>query len=415
VRIALCLPLDREDAVAHEAALSGHTIVARGNAADELAARMAELAPDAVLASATPRYLNVRLLAESDAIGARLIALTATAAERKHAADLGLLETLPAEADWERIEALAASAVAPPGAPPVPGSTPPERPGRVIAVWGPSGAPGRTTVAISLAAELAAAGADVTLADADTSAASVAPSLGLLDESPGFAAACRLAGNGTLTARELDRVAQRYESSAGGFRVLTGIGRPSRWPELSAEKVTETLAQCRRSAAYTVVDIASSLENDEELQSDLAAPRRNAAAIAALRAADEVIAVGAADPLGLARFLRGHVDLLETTAANRVTVAMNKVRGSAVGLTPHSQIASTLHRFGGITAPLLIPYDRQALDAALLGARTVLDTAPRSPARAAIRELAASRILPPPAEPVRQPRRRLSLRLGGLP
>jgi MinD-like ATPase involved in chromosome partitioning or flagellar assembly len=411
VRIALCLPLALEDSVAREAALSGHSIVARCDAADELAARIADDAPDTVLASAAPRFLNARLLAESDAVGARLIALTATAAERRHAADLGLLETVPADADWDRIEALA-SAV---GSAPAAAAPDPDRPGRVIAVWGPAGSPGRTTVAISLAAELAAAGCDVILGDADTTSASIAPALGLLDESPGFAAACRLAGNGTLTVRELDRVAQRYESSAGGFRVLTGIGRPSRWPELSAEKVTETLAQCRRAAEYTVIDTAASLENDEELQSDLAAPRRNAATLAALRAADEVIAVGAADPLGLARFLRGHVDLLETAATDRVTVVMNKVRASAIGLTPQSSIASTLHRFGGISSPLLVPYDRPALDAALLSARTVLDTAPRSPARVAIRELAATRILPPPALAVRQPRRRLSVRLGGLP
>ena len=411
MRIALCLPVALEDSLAREAGLSGHSIVARCDAADELAARMAQDAPDAVLASAAPRFLNARLLAESDAVGARVVALTATAAERRHAADLGLRETLPADADWERIEALAAAG----GAAAASASTDRDRPGRVIAVWGPPGAPGRTTLAIALAAELAATGADVILGDADTTSASIAPALGLLDESPGFAAACRLAGNGTLTARELDRVAQRYESPAGLFRVLTGIGRPSRWPELSAEKVEETLAQCRRAAEYTVVDTAASLENDEELQSDLAAPRRNAATLAALRAADEVVAVGAADPLGLARFLRGHVDLLEVAATDRITVVMNKVRASAIGLTPQSQIATTLHRFGGITSPLLVPYDRQALDAALLSARTLLDTAPRSPARVAIRDLVSTRILPPPAAPVRQPRRRLSVRLGGLP
>jgi MinD-like ATPase involved in chromosome partitioning or flagellar assembly len=411
VRIALCLPVALEDGIAREAALTGHSIVARCDAADELAARMAADAPDAVVASAAPHYLNARLLAESDSVGARLIALTATAAERRHAADLGLHETLPADAEWDRIEALAAAGSTTPARV----AHDPDRPGRVIAIWGPAGSPGRTTLAIGLAAELAAAGGDVILADADTFGASIAPSLGLLDESPGFAAACRLAGNGVLTARELERVSQRYESSAGSFRVLTGIGRPSRWPELSAEKVEDTLAQCRRAAEYTVVDTGASLENDEELQSDLAAPRRNAATVSALRAADEVIAVGAADPLGLARFLRGHVDLLETATTDRVTVVMNKVRASAIGLTPQSQIASTLHRFGGISSPLLVPYDRQALDAALLGARTVLDTAPRSPARAAIRDLAVSRILPSPAVPARQPRRRLSVRLGGLP
>ncbi|MFC0681365.1 CpaE family protein [Lysobacter korlensis] len=410
MRIALCLPVALENELAREAVLSGHRIVVRSDAADELASRLADSSPDAVLASAGHRYLNARLLAESDAVGARLVALTASAAERRHVAELGLLETVEATAGWDRIEALATAATsAAPGA----GRN---APGRVIAIWGPPGAPGRTTIAVSLAAELAATGADVLLCDADTHSASIAPALGLLDESPGFAAACRLAGNGTLTARELDRVSQRYESSTGAFRVLTGIGRPSRWPELSAERVEETLQQCRRAADYTVLDISASLEHDEELTSDLAAPRRNAATITAVRTADEVIAVGAADPLGLARFLRGHVDLLETATTDTITVVVNKVRASAIGMTPHSQIASTLHRFGGIASPVLIPYDRQAVDAALLSARTLPDAAPRSAARTAIRDLAVKRILPPVATPAsRQSRRRLNARLGGLP
>lgn len=313
VRIALCLPLALEDALAQEAMLSGHDVIARCGSADELAVRVSTAAPDLILASAATRYLNARLLAESDAVGARLFALVDSAADRRHAAQLGLLETVESHAGWPRIEQLAV------GVSQHPGRSAPDRPGRLLAVWGAAGAPGRTTVAITVAAELAAAGASVMLVDADTHSASIAPALGLLDESPGFAAACRLAGSNSLTGRELDRIAQCAESSSGDFRVLTGIGRPSRWPELSAEKVEQTLAQCRKAAEYTVVDTSSSLENDEELTSDLAAPRRNAATIAALRAADEVIAVGAADPIGLARFLRGHVDLLETLTTDRVT------------------------------------------------------------------------------------------------
>jgi MinD-like ATPase involved in chromosome partitioning or flagellar assembly len=411
MRIALCLPLALEEELARDASRNGHEVVARCEAADELAARLATVSPELIVASAATRYLNARLLAESDQAGARLLALVDSAADRRHAAQLGLLETVESTAGWERIEELATVGGVPSGR-----VAAPDQPGRVIAVWGPAGAPGRTTVAITLAAELAAAGASVMLADADTHCASIAPALGLLDESPGFAAACRLAGTRSLTARELDRIAQRSESRSGAFRVLTGIGRPSRWPELSTAKVEETLAQCRHVADYTVVDTSSSLESDEELSSDLAAPRRNAATLAALRAADEVVAVGSADPIGLSRFLRAHVDLLETATTDRVTVVMNKVRSSAVGMTPHSQIASTLQRFGGISAPVLVPYDRQALDAALLSAKTLADAAPRSAARSALRELTVNRILPPPpSTAAREPRRRRSFRLGGLP
>jgi hypothetical protein len=130
--------------------------------------------------------------------------------------------------------------------------------------------------------------------------------------------------------------------------VLTGIGRPSRWPELSATRVAATVELCRSWVEFTVIDTGFNLEHDEEISTDLFAPRRNAASITALREADRVVAVGSADPVGLSRFLRAHVDLVETVAEGRVIVAMNKVRASAIGLNPIGQVTQTLSRFGGI-------------------------------------------------------------------
>ena len=265
---------------------------------------------------------------------------------------------------------------------------------RVIAVWGPAGAPGRTTIAIGLAAELAGRGLPVCLVDADTYGGAIAPALGLLDESPGFAAACRLAGSGSLTADELDRVAQRaplgstLRGTHGELRVLTGIGRPHRWPELSADRVTSVLEECRAWRPIVVVDTGFNLETDEELSSDLLAPRRNAATIAALRAADDVVAVGTADPLGLARLLRTYPDLLDVVLTTSVRVVVNRVRSSVLGLDPAGQVRQTLDRFGGVSDAVLIDDDPHAADAALLTARSVVDAAPRSALRAGIAELA---------------------------
>ena len=268
-------------------------------------------------------------------------------------------------------------------------TAPPRRSPRIITVWGPAGAPGRTTLAIGLAAELAARGHAVCLVDADTYGGTIAPALGLLDESPAFAAACRLAGADALTTTELDRVAQ--SSTAGGgvsFAVLTGIGRPHRWPELSSARVTAVLEQCRRWRSIVIVDAGFSLESDEEVSSDLLAPRRNAATIAALRCADEVVAVGAADPLGLARLLRTHADLLETVETGRVRIVVNRVRASVLGIDPHGQVRQTLDRFAGIRDAVLIDDDPDAADAALLTARPVPVAAPRSPLSRGIAQLA---------------------------
>ena len=64
---------------------------------------------------------------------------------------------------------------------------------QLLAVWGPTGAPGRTTVAINVASELAELGQSVLLIDADSYGGAIAPTLGLIDDAAGFAAACLLA------------------------------------------------------------------------------------------------------------------------------------------------------------------------------------------------------------------------------
>jgi MinD-like ATPase involved in chromosome partitioning or flagellar assembly len=394
--LAIAVPLAVEDRVNSELARHGHEVVARCDSADELASVLARSGAERALVSAEPRYLTNRLMTEADAQGIRLVALAEGDEGTRFANSLGLQEVVLAEAGWEAVEtALRGDTLT--TAPAVRELT-----GQVIAVWGPAGSPGRTTIAVNVAAELAAAGHSVALADVDTHSGSVAPTLGLLDEAPGFAAACRLAGADSLDLPQLERIGQRYLSAHGSFWVLTGIGRPSRWPELSAGRVVGALRSCRQWVDYTVVDTGFSLENDEEISSDLHAPRRNAATIAALREADHVIAVGAADPVGLSRFLRAHVDLAETVVTERVTVVMNKIRSGAIGPSPAVQVANSLERFGGITAPVLVPHDQASLDAAILGGKTLYDTAAKSPVRLAIADLVGSRILPPAATPGRR-------------
>lgn len=383
-RIAFVLPPDQQARLGPHAIRHGHEIVARCSSADDFLDSAASVSVDVVLAAATESCLPVQLLAACDDRGIRLLPLTSGDVERRRVSSLGLLESVDAGASWPEIERELAIFL---GREEAPSSSQPET-GRVIAVWGPAGSPGRTTLAVNLAAELATSGRSVALADADTYSGSVAPTLGMLDEAPGFAAACRLAGSDSLTHAELERVGSRYGSGKSAFWVLSGIGRPSRWPELSEAKVTATIQQCRTWAQFTVIDTGFSLERDEEIVSDQFAPRRNAATLAALGEADHIVAVGAADPVGLSRFLRAHVDLVESVPADRIRVAMNKVRASAIGMNPHTQVAQTLARFGRIDSVAMIPFDQPALDAALLTGRTLADAAPRSPARTAIRELA---------------------------
>ena len=390
MRVALAVPLEAERTLVDTAGYHGHEVAARCSGGDELAVRLARLEVELVVVQATPEHLTMRLVETADALGVRMLVVTDDETQDRHAARAGILDAVRGPAGWGLLdgeEPAPLPAEDDADAAPVPIAAG-RRPGTVIAVWGPHGAPGRTSLAIALAAEFAAAGRRTVLADADTHAASVAPALGLLDEAPGFAAACRLAGIGGLDEGQLERLAVLPRGLRHPFRVLTGIGRPARWPELGAERVAGAISALRRWCEVLVVDVAASLEHDDELAAEAPAHRRNAAGLEVLRSADRVVAVAAADPVGIPRFLRDHAELLDLVDPERITVVVNKLRQGSIGLNPAGQVRQTLARFGGIEHPVLVPWDAAAFDAALLGARPLADAAPRSPARLAVRELA---------------------------
>jgi Flp pilus assembly CpaE family ATPase len=265
--------------------------------------------------------------------------------------------------------------------------------GRVIAVWGPTGAPGRTTIAVNLASELAAAGQPTLLIDADVYGGVVAQLLGVLEEAPGLAAAARMANNGSL---DVPALAGLCRSISPSLRILTGITRADRWPELRAGAIEVVLALARNLAAVVVVDIGFCLEQDEELSYDTTAPRRNGATLAVLEQADVVLAVAAADPVGLQRFVRGYGDLRELVGGVEPVVVVNKVRQRVVPGDPVAEIAAALSRYVGVTRIHPVPYDRQALDAAVAGGRSLAEAASGSAARKAIAALAQD-LVPAPS------------------
>lgn len=262
--------------------------------------------------------------------------------------------------------------------------------GRVVAVWGPTGAPGRSTVALNLAAELAeptrVAGRGAILIDADTYGGTIAQMLGLLDEAPGVAAAARAAANGRLDVAALAALTPVLD---GGLRVLTGISRADRWPQVPSSGLQVVWRAARRLAAWTVVDCGFNLEQDEMLSYDTRAPGRNEATLAALAEADTVVVVGGGDPIALQRLVRGLGALDEAVGAvpsRRVVV--NRVRASASGPRPVEAIRQALQRYAGVTEVHVVPEDRATVDGAVLAARTLREHAPGSAVRQAIRELA---------------------------
>lgn len=259
--------------------------------------------------------------------------------------------------------------------------------GRLIAVWGPAGAPGRTTLAVHLADEIARLGSRCLLMDADVYGGVVANVLGLLDESPGLVAACRQA-----QARRLDTTALAALCWQLGpnLRVLTGLARADRWPEVRPAALQQVLALCREMAECTVLDLGFCLETDEELSFDTIAPRRNGATLAALAAADLVLVVGAADPVGMQRLIRGLDELQALQVPGPVWVAVNKVRAGSVPGKPEAELEAALRRFAGRAPSALLPHDQPALDRGLLAGKTLAEVAANSPLRNALLELAAA-------------------------
>ncbi|MCY7372306.1 MAG: hypothetical protein LH461_01170 [Spirochaetaceae bacterium] len=279
--------------------------------------------------------------------------------------------------------------------------------GTLVAVWGPTGAPGRTTVAVGVAGELARSGVSTLLADADVYGGVVAQLLGFLDEAPGLAAAVRLANNGALDVAGLARVAPQVSP---GLRVLTGISRAERWPELRPAALEQVWELARSLAEVTVVDCGFCLEQDEELSFDTAAPRRNGATLMTLARADVVLAVGAADPVGVQRLVRGLTQLREAVPGASPRVVLNQVRRGAIGAEPRAQLRKALERYAGVRDISFVPHDRDALDAAVLQARLLGEVASGSAVRAALADLAAG-LLPAGAHRAR-PRSRRLLRRG---
>lgn len=255
-------------------------------------------------------------------------------------------------------------------------------PAQVVAVWGPTGAPGRSTVALGLAAELSSREVPALLIDMDVYGGAISQMLAMLDEVSGLLATARLASTGQLT---LDALHEHLREVDPCLRVLTGLPRADRWPQLRPSALIRLLDVARRVAPVVVLDCGFSLESDEELSFDTAAPRRNGATLAALERADLVLVVGSAEPLGLARLARSVLDLTEAVPACDVSVVVNRVR-TGLGWSS-AEVAATMERFTGRTPLAFLPADCTAVDRAWVAGQTLPECAPDSALRRALSEL----------------------------
>lgn len=371
--VVLAVSHAAEDAIA--AAIAAHpslSLVRRcADLAEALAAASAGVAGVAVV-SPQP-HLDRVTIGELAHMGVRVVGVAVDDADRHALVALGIAVVDASQPD--AVAQAAATAPAPAQVPQAPEPAPAS--GMVVAVWGPTGAPGRTSVAVNVAAELARE-RSVLVADLDVNGAAVAQALGIANETPGVAALARSAAQGNADADAVRRFSVRVGER---LAVLTGLPRASRWAEVAPAALDAAWPALRAAADVTVVDLAFGIAPGE---------RRDGAAVAALAEADVVVAVGSGDPVGMQRLVDGLADLDDVVpgARERALVVVNRVRASVAGPKPERQVADALARYAGVSRTWIIPWDPRTADAAALRGATWLEVAPRSPSSRAIVVLA---------------------------
>lgn len=236
--------------------------------------------------------------------------------------------------------------------------------GRSIVVWGPAGAPGRTTLTLALAGELARRGAAPLVLDVDPWGGAVGQHLGVLEDVSGVLACAR-----SVSAGELAPAYLGLQRRVAGLRVVTGLPRPDRWVEVRPG-VVEQLISLGRRQGEVVVDTGFALE--EDTSADFSGrPARNGMTLEAIACADDLVVVGSADPVGLSRLARGLVDLRETTGGRPVHVVVNRMRNS-LGWN-EGEVAAMVSGFAELAGLHFLPDDRSTADRALLSGRTLAE------------------------------------------
>lgn len=261
------------------------------------------------------------------------------------------------------------------GTTPVPARERGGEPGRLVAVWGPTGAPGRSSLAVSVAAAAAARGHRTALVDADAYGGSISQLLGVLDEVSGVMAACRDVNRG-----HPDGIAGHLLSIGPAWHVLTGVPRADMWHHLRPDALETVLRTLRRDHDLVVVDCGFGVDAGPG-----SGPSRDQVTRRLLDVADEVLAVGRVDPVGLARFVRAVSDAEPWPRPPRLV--LNGFRAS-LGWTER-EVAATVRDLTGHTPWAFLPHDAAGHDLALMSGRPLREVAPTSGYVSRVERLAA--------------------------
>jgi MinD-like ATPase involved in chromosome partitioning or flagellar assembly len=224
----------------------------------------------------------------------------------------------------------------------------------ITVVSGPRGA-GATEIAVALASSGAAgpAGATPVLVDADDVAPSVAARLGLAIE-PNLRSA--------VEAVEYDGgdLASHLDDRTNGLRVLAGLPSAAGWAQVRPPEVLRLLRRLARDASRVVVDVSGDLE---DVPVAMARPR-HAIARACIGDADEIVAVGGANPVGVVRLLAWIGDARALAPRAPLHVVVNRAPKDAFR---RGEVIDEIAAAHAVTSVTVVPDDRRVGVAAWAG------------------------------------------------
>lgn len=285
----------------------------------ELLAVLRSGTADVVVSVGVPLWLDRQAVEEALDKDVRLIGLPSDPLEAERLRSWGVALGPPA-VDPGSLAQLFSSAEAVPPPPPFPASRAPA--GKLVAVWGPKGSPGRTSLSIEIASQLSRAEPETILIDGDPYGGDVLQLLGIVEELPTVVWAARAAAKEELDVLQLTLALRR--AGLNGPIVLAGIPRADLAAEVSGFGWRQLLSVSRDAFRFSVCDVGFCIEPPTSMFSD--GEGRNHMARAALREADVVVAVCRADDVGIKQFLWSFEQLLDIVPRDRVVVVANRVR-----------------------------------------------------------------------------------------
>ncbi len=247
--------------------------------------------------------------------------------------------------------------------------------GRVVAVWGSGGAPGRSCVARDLAHALGESHRTL-LIDADIHHPSLAQLLALDQETSAIVAVARAINMGECDSE----VVKRACVEIAGFDLLPGLNAGHRWREIPRPVADRLWEMARDRWDYVVVDCAA----EAEPQGYGFEMERDGLTLSLLEDADDVLIVGRAGPVGLRRLVDHVARGTELGVHNPYAVVtrigrhpMYTAAASAEVLAPYG-----IHRFSTVRD------DREHMVDAECRGLTIQEVAPTSVVARDVAELA---------------------------